>query len=113
MNNNNKHIHNEKCCCLFHCISNNNELFTDLFKNIQFTNDYFEFLHQLTLFNRDSLSFDTIINHTWLITNLNNNINPKNNLDELIRLGKLYDFENEYYTSISNVENFDLLCSYI
>ena len=113
MNNNNKHIHNEKCCCLFHCISNNNELFTDLFKNIQFTNDYFDFLHQLTLFKRDNLNFETITNHTWLITNLNNNINPKNNLDELIRLGKLYDFENEYYTSISNIENFDLLCSYI
>jgi hypothetical protein len=113
MNNNNSLQHNENCCCLFHCISNHNDIFSDLFKNLQFSDNYFDFIHQITLFNKDNFNLDLIINHSWLITNTNNNINPKNNIDELIKLGKLYDFENEYYTSISNVENFDLLCYYI
>ena len=113
MNNNNSHNHNENCCCLFHCITKNNNIFENLFQNIQFPNNYFDFLHCLTLFNKDNFNIDNIINHSWLTTNTNNNINPKNNLDELIKLGKLYDFENEYYTSNSNIENFDLLCSLI
>ena len=113
MNNNNSHNHNENCCCLFHCITKNNNIFENLFQNIQFQNNYFDFLHCLTLFNKDNFNIDNIINHSWLTTNTNNNINPKNNLDELIKLGKLYDFENEYYTSNSNIENFDLLCSLI
>ncbi len=113
MNNNNSHNHNENCCCLFHCITKNNNIFENLFQNIQFLNNYFDFLHCLTLFNKDNFNIDNIINHSWLTTNTNNNINPKNNLDELIKLGKLYDFENEYYTSNSNIENFDLLCSLI
>ena len=72
-------------------------------------NEFFDKLN----FNKDNFNIDNIINHSWLTTNTNNNINPKNNLDELIKLGKLYDFENEYYTSNSNIENFDLLCSLI
>ena len=113
MNNNNSLKHNENCCCLFHCISNHNDIFSDLFKNLQFSDNYFDFIHQITLFNKDNFNLDLIINHSWLITNTNNNINPKNNIDELIKLGKLYDFENEYYTSNSNIENYDLLCSTI
>ena len=113
MNNNNSHNHNENCCCLFHCITKNNNIFENLFQNIQFPNNYFDFLHCLTLFNKENFNINNIINHSWLTTNTNNNINPKNNLDELIKLGKLYDFENEYYTSNSNIENFDLLCSLI
>jgi hypothetical protein len=113
MNNNNSLQHNENCCCLFHCISNHNDIISDLFKNLQFTDNYFDFIHQITLFNKDNFNLDLIINHSWLITNTNNNINPKNNIDELIKLGKLYDFENEYYTSNSNIENYDLLCSSI
>ena len=113
MNNNNSLQHNENCCCLFHCISNHNDIFSDLFKNLQFSDNYFDFIHQITLFNKDNFNLDLIINHSWLITNTNNNINPKNNIDELIKLGKLYDFENEYYTSNSNIENYDLLCSTI
>ena len=113
MNNNNSLKHNENCCCLFHCISNHNDIFSDLFKNLQFSDNYFDFIHQITLFNKDNFNLDLIINHSWLITNTNNNINPKNNIDELIKLGKLYDFENEYYTSNSNIENYDLLCSSI
>ena len=113
MNNNNSLQHNENCCCLFHCISNHNDIFSDLFKNLQFSDNYFDFIHQITLFNKDNFNLDLIINHSWLITNTNNNINPKNNIDELIKLGKLYDFENEYYTSNSNIENYDLLCSSI
>ena len=45
MNNNNSHNHNENCCCLFHCITKNNNIFENLFQNIQFPNNYFDFLH--------------------------------------------------------------------
>ena len=113
LNNNNEHKHNEKCCCLFHCIKNNNEIFSCLFENINFSENYFDFLHLITSFDINNFNIENIINHSWLNIDINNNINSKNDINELINLGQLYDFDNEYYTSISNIENFDLLCYYI
>ena len=110
MNKKNEHKHNDKCCCLFHCIKNNNETFSCLFENINFSEKYFDFLHLITSFDIDNFKMEKIINHSWLNIDINDNINSKNNINELINLGKLYDFDNEYYTSISNIENFDLLC---
>ena len=113
MNKNNEHKHNEKCCCLFHCIKNNNETFSCLFENINFSQNYFDFLHLITSFDLDNFQIEKIINHSWFNIDVNINNNSKNNINELINLGQLYDFDNEYYTSISNIENFDLLCYYI
>ena len=110
---NNEHKHNEKCCCLFHCIKNNNETFSCLFENINFSQNYFDFLHLITSFDLDNFQIEKIINHSWFNIDVNINNNSKNNINELINLGQLYDFDNEYFTSISNIENFDLLCYYI
>ena len=101
-------------CCLYHFFYNNNKLFKNLYdtyiKNNIISEDYINFLHSLTIFEEKNI-FDSISNHIFININnaVNNNINEGNYINELIKIGKIYDFSNEYYTSNSNIENIDLI----
>ena len=108
----NENINNS--CCLYHFFYNNNKLFKNLYdtytKNNIISEDYINFLHSLTIFEEKNI-FDSISNHIFININndVNNNINEGNYINELIKIGKIYDFSNEYYTSNSNIENIDLI----
>ena len=104
-------------CCLFHyfCkkikfISNFYESFKSNNSNSEFNQNYFDFLHTLTIFKRNDDEkniIDKISEHPF-ITN-SSVVNENTNINELIKLSKKYDFSNEYYTSNSNIISFDLI----
>ena len=104
-------------CCLFHyfCkkikfISNFFESFKSNISNSEFNQNYFDFLHDLTLFKRNPEEkniFDNISNHPFIINS--SVVNENTNINELIKLAKTYDFSNEYYTSNANIISFDLI----
>ena len=105
--------YNNNCCCLFHFFYNNNTLFKSLYETLlksnQYTEEYINFLHSLTnLDTSEKNLYETIINHSFM-TNNNSNINDGPNINELIKIGKIYNFSNGYFTSNSNIENFDLI----
>jgi hypothetical protein len=104
-------------CCLFHyfCkkikfISNFFESFKSNISNSEFNQNYFDFLHDLTLFKRNPEEkniIENISNHPLIINS--SVVNENANINELIKLSKIYDFSNEYYTSNANIISFDLI----
>ena len=105
--------YNNNCCCLFHFFYNNNALFKNLYdtllKSNQCTEEYINFLHTLTNLETSNKNLYEVLSYHSFITNNNSNINDGPNINELIKIGKIYDFSNEYFTSNSNIENFDLI----
>ena len=105
--------YNNNCCCLFHFFFNNNALFKNLYdtllKSNQCTEEYINFLHTLTNLETSNKNLYEVLSYHSFITNNNSNINDGPNINELIKIGKIYDFSNEYFTSNSNIENFDLI----
>ena len=105
--------YSNNCCCLFHFFFNNNVLFKNLYETLLksnlYTEEYINFLHTLTnLDTNEKNLYETISNHSFIASN-SSNINNGPNINELIKIGKIYDFSNEYFTSNSNIENFDLI----
>ena len=104
-------------CCLFHyfCkkikfISNFYESFKSNISNEDFNQNYFDFLHNLTIFKRDpevKNIIEHISNHPFIMNSTV--VNENANINELIKLSKTYDFSNEYYTSNANIISFDLI----
>jgi hypothetical protein len=104
-------------CCLFHyfCkkikfISNFYESFKSNNSNSEFNQNYFDFLHTLTIFKRNDDEkniIDKISEHPFIANS--SVVNENTNINELIKLSKKYDFSNEYYTSNSNIISFDLI----
>ena len=108
-------INNNDYCCLFHFFYNNIKLFSNHYDSLKQSNEYkenyFDFLHHLTSFKFKEKNYETIINHSFV--NNTTNINIYSNINELIKVGKMYDFSNEYYTSNSNIISFDLISNKI
>ena len=111
----NKNKVNKKDCCLFHYFYNNIKLFSNFYdilkQNNELSENYFDFLHNLTSFNITNNNYEKISNHSFI--NKSSIINEYSNINELIKIGKKYDFSNEYYTSNSNIISYDLICNNI
>jgi hypothetical protein len=110
----------DNICCLFHYFSQKISIFSNFYeilkKNDQnFAVDYFDFLHNLTLFNHlkeeDNKILEKILNHSFIINS--SIVNENSNINELIKVSKIYDFSNEYYTSNADILSFDLICKNI
>ena len=103
-------------CCLYHYLNKiNSNFFKNLINKFSFSIDFENFLHLITNFKNNNDNFnendiENILENNWFNVIINNNINSKNNLTELIKIGKNYNFENEYFTGINEIENIDLLC---
>ena len=102
-------------CCLYHYLNKiNSNFLKNLINKFSFSIDFENFLHLITNFKNKNDDFneniENILENNWFSIIINNNINSKNNLTELIKIGKNYNFENEYFTGINEIENFDLLC---
>ena len=106
---------NEKCC-LFHLFQNNIKIFSNYYKSLiessEINENYIDFLHNLTSFNNNENNYEKILNCSFLKSPSSPEDNLSN-LNELIQIGKTYDFSNEYYTSNANIVSFDLISSYI
>ena len=104
-------------CCLYHYFSKNVKLFSNYFdslkENSEISDNYIDFLHNLTSFNINNNNYDTTVKHSFLNNIQDNNNNNLTNLTEIIKTGKMYDFANEYYTSNANILSFDLICNNI
>ena len=102
-------------CCLFHYFYNNIKLFSNyingLKENNEFKDIYFDFLHNLTLFNTKENNYEKIINHPFISNS--SLVNDFSNINELIKIGKMYDFSNEYYSSNANSISLDLISNHI
>jgi hypothetical protein len=102
-------------CCLFHYFYNNIKLFSNyinsLKENNEFKDIYFDFLHNLTLFNTKENNYEKIINHAFISNS--SLVNDFSNINELIKIGKMYDFSNEYYSSNANSISLDLISNHI
>ena len=102
-------------CCLFHYFYNNVKIFSNLYDSLKKSNKlkeyYFDFLHNLTSFNIKENNYEKIANHPFINNSLT--FNEFSNINELIKIGKMYDFSNEYYTSNSNIISFDLISNII
>ena len=111
INNNENNVDNNYCC-LFHYFYKNVKIFSNFYDCLrhgnEFKENYFDFLHNLTSFKINENNFEKIINHSF-INNSSVIINTNSNINELIKIGKVYDFSNEYYTSNSNIISFDLI----
>ena len=104
-------------CCLFHYFYKKINLFSNFFEsfksniyNSDFKENYIDFLHNLTLFKRNPEEkniIENISNHPLIINS--SVVNENANINELIKLSKIYDFSNEYYTSNANIISFDLI----
>ena len=103
-------------CCLFHYFSKKIQIFSNFYEsfksnisNEDFNENYFDFLHSLTLFNRgeEKNIIENISNHPFIINS--SVVNENTNINELIKISKMYDFSNEYYTSNANIISFDLI----
>ena len=103
-------------CCLFHYFSKKINFFSNFFEsfksnisNSDFNENYFDFLHALTLFERPEKKnvIENILNHPFIINS--SVVNENTNINELIKVSKTYDFSNEYYTSNANIISFDLI----
>ena len=103
-------------CCLFHYFSKKINFFSNFFEsfksnisNSDFNENYFDFLHVLTLFERTKKKnvIENILNHPFIINS--SVVNENTNINELIKVSKTYDFSNEYYTSNANIISFDLI----
>ena len=109
----NHYYHNY--CCLFHYFFKNIKIFSDLYDTLksmnEYTENYFNFLHEITSFlNNDKKDIIGIIKENEYIKDNKNDITlflKYSNLIELVETGKKYNLSNEYYGSISDVENFD------
>ena len=102
-------IENE--CCLLHYIIHHNEILSSIINEKNFTNEFINFLHEITKFDFDSeIEMSSLQNNQWLMSTSFTN---KTSLSELISLSKEYNFLNEYYPSNNNIINFDLLCEKI
>ena len=102
-------------CCLFHYFYNNIKLFSNYFNGLKQNNEYketyFDFLHNLTSFNTKENNYEKIVNHPFISnTSL---VNENSNINELIKIGKMYDFSNEYYSSNANSISLDLITNHI
>jgi hypothetical protein len=108
-------LNNNDYCCLYHFFYNNIKLFSNHYDCLKQSNEYkenyFDFLHLLTSFNFKEKKYEKIINHSFI--NNSSVINIYSNIDDLIKVGKMYDFCNEYYTSNSNIISFDLISNKI
>ena len=108
---NDKQEPNKNDCCLFHYFYKNIKLFSNLYdclkQNNELKENYYDFLHNLTSFNINENHYEKVSTHSFIsnssVTNENLNIN------DLINLGKMYDFSNEYFTSNSNIISLDLI----
>jgi hypothetical protein len=113
--NNDEIIINNNDCCLFHYFYNNIKLFSNyinsLKQNNEFKENYFDFLHNLTLFNIKEKNFEKISNHSFISNS--SIVNELCNINELIKMGKTYDFNNEYYSSNANIISLDLISNNI
>ena len=102
-------------CCLFHYFYNNIKIFSNLYDSLKKSNKlkeyYFDFLHNLTSFNIKENNYEKIVHHPFINNSLT--FNEFSNINELIKIGKMYDFSNEYYTSNSNIISFDLISNII
>ena len=102
-------------CCLFHYFYNNIKLFSNFYDSLKQNNElsenYFDFVHNLTSFNITENNYEKISNHPFI--NKSPIVNEDSNINELIKIGKMYDFSNEYYTSNSNIISYDLICNNI
>ena len=102
-------------CCLFHYFYNNIKLFSNYFNGLKESNEfkdiYFDFLHNLTLFNTKENIYEKIINHPFISNS--SLVNDVSNINELIKVGKMYDFSNEYYSSNANSISLDLISNHI
>ena len=112
---NNKQESNKNDCCLFHYFYNNIKLFSNFYdclkQNNEFKDNYFDFLHNLTSFNINENHYKTISTHSFIDNSSTASENL--NINELIFLGKMYDFSNEFFTSNSNIISLDLIVSNI
>ena len=105
----------EEYCCLFHYFYNNIKIFSNLYDSLKKSNklkeNYLDFLHNLTSFNIKENNYEKVSSHPFINNSLV--INELSNIIELIKIGKMYDFSNEYYTSNSNIISFDLISNII
>ena len=112
---NDKQEPNKNDCCLFHYFYKNIKLFSNFFdclkQNNELKENYYDFLHNLTSFNINENHYEKVSMHSFIqnssVTNENLNIN------DLISLGKMYDFSNEFFTSNSNIISLDLIGKHI
>jgi hypothetical protein len=112
---NDKQEHNKNDCCLFHYFYKNIKLFSNFYdclkQNNELKENYYDFLHNLTSFNINENHYEKVSMHSFIqnssVTNENLNIN------DLISLGKMYDFSNEFFTSNSNIISLDLIGKHI
>ena len=111
----NKNKDNKKGCCLFHYFYKNIKLFSNFYDSLKHNNElsenYCDFLHNLTSFNIFNNNYEKLSNHSFI--NKSSINNEYSNINELIKIGKMYDFSNEYYTSNSNIISYDLICNNI
>ena len=111
----------DNICCLYHYFYKKIKLFSNFYDILQknnpdFATNYIDFLHNLTSFdiskeNDNNNILEKIINHNFIINGTI--VNENSNINELIKVAKMYDFSNEYYTSNANIISFDLICKNI
>lgn len=105
-------------CCLFHYFYKKINIFSNFYDSLKSNNansdlyqNYFDFLHILTSFKKNEEEniniFESLLNHTFIVNS--SIVNENNNINELIKVSKKYDFSNEYYTSNANILSFDLI----
>jgi hypothetical protein len=106
---------NKNDCCLFHYFYKNIKLFSNFFdclkQNNELKENYYDFLHNLTSFNTNENHYEKISTHSFIENS--SIINENLNINDLINLGKMYDFSNEFFTSNSNIISLDLIGKYI
>lgn len=112
---NEKQESNKNDCCLFHYFYNHIKLFSNLYDSLKQNNElkenYYDFLHNLTSFNINDNHYEKISTHSFIENS--SIVNENLNINDLINLGKMYDFSNEFFTSNSNIINLDLIGSTI
>ena len=106
---------NKNDCCLFHYFYKNIKLFSNFFdclkQNNELKENYYDFLHNLTSFNINENHYEKISTHSFIENS--SIVNENLNINDLINLGKMYDFSNEFFTSNSNIISLDLIRKYI
>ena len=106
---------NKNDCCLFHYFYKNIKLFSNFFdclkQNNELKENYYDFLHILTSFNTNENHYEKISTHSFIENS--SIVNENLNINDLINLGKMYDFSNEFFTSNSNIISLDLIGKYI
>ena len=105
-------------CCLFHYFYKKINIFSNFYDSLKTNNtnseiaqNYFDFLHILTSFKKSEDEniniFESLLNHPFIVNS--SIVNENANINELIKVSKIYDFSNEYYTSNANIISFDLI----